>query len=64
MLHTFLDISLPSLHDYDLKIPNMYFHITFYRDVNQQQRDYLSFSELANNSWKFNSKRLCLHLTK
>ena len=51
VLYTFLDISLPSLHDYDLKIPDMYFHITLiYRDMNQQQRNYLSFPELGNNS--------------
>ena len=35
--HAFLYISLPSLHDYDVKLPNF----TFMEDVNTQDNDFL-----------------------
>ena len=40
--HAFLYISLPSLHDYGMKMPNF----TFCGDVNTRQRLSLSFPDL------------------
>ena len=42
MQHDFSFISLPSLHDYDVKIPNF----KFMEDVNKRQRIFLSLSKL------------------
>ena len=42
VLHTFLYISLPSLHDYDVKMHNF----TFYGSVNKRRRIFLSLSKL------------------
>ena len=39
MQHTFWYISLPSLHDYDVKVPS-------FEDVNKQRRKFLTLSEL------------------
>ena len=41
-----LYISLPSLHDYDVKMPNF----MFVEDVNKQLRNFLSLSELRSVS--------------
>ena len=40
--HTFLYIPLPSLHDYDGKMPNF----PFMEDVNKRRLNFLSLSEL------------------
>ena len=40
--HAFLYIALPSLHDYDGKMPNF----AFYGDVNNRQPNFLSLSKL------------------
>ena len=44
--HAFLYISLPTLHDYDVKMPNF----TFYRGVHKQRRNFFSLSELGYGS--------------
>ena len=40
--HAFLYVSLSSLHDYDVKMPNF----TFYGDVNKRRRIFLSLFKL------------------
>ena len=61
MHHAFLYISLPSLHDYDVKMPNF----TMYRGSTQATTKFpLSLSELGYSSWEFNLRRVRLHLTK
>ena len=60
MHHTFLYISLPSLHDYDGKVPNF----TFLRECKQATLNFLSLPELEYGSLEFGSKRVRLHLTK
>ena len=40
--HAFLYISLPSLHDYDVKMPNF----TLTEEVHKRRRNFLSLSEL------------------
>ena len=44
--HTFLYISLPSLHDYDVKMPNF----TLTEEVHKRRRNFLSLSELEYGS--------------
>ena len=44
--HAFLYISLPSLHDYDVKMPNF----TLTEEVHKRQRNFLSLSELEYGS--------------
>ena len=41
--HTYLYISFPSLHDYDVKIPNF----GIMENVNKQRRNLISLSELG-----------------
>ena len=59
--HAFLYISLPSLHDYDVKMPKF----TMYRGSTQATTKFpLSLSELGYSSWEFNLRTVRLHLTK
>ena len=59
--HTFLYISFPFLHDYDLKMP----HFAFHRGRKQATtKFYFSASELEYGFLKFSSRRVRLHLTK
>ena len=51
----FLYISLPSLHDYDVKIPN--FDSRFLEDVNTKQRLPFSFPEQWYSLLEFNSRK-------
>ena len=44
--HTILYISLPSLHDYDVKVPN----VTFHREVLKRRRNFFSISEIGYGS--------------
>ena len=62
MHHTFLYISFPFLHDYDVKMP----YFAFMEDVNKQRRNFISLSELGykNGHLKFSFGRVRLHLTK
>ena len=60
MCITLLYISLPSLHDYDVKMPNL----TFYRGSTQATTKFPLFSELGYGSSKFNFGRVHLLLTK
>ena len=43
MHHTFLYISLPCLHVYDMKLPNL----TIMENVNKRRRNFISLSELG-----------------
>ena len=52
MHHAFLYISLPSLHDFYVKLPNFTF-----------QRLCFSFPELWYSLLEFNSRKICQHLT-
>ena len=58
--HAFLFISLPSLHDYDVKMPNF----TLTEEVHKRRRNFLSLSELEYGSQEFAFRRVNLHLTK
>ena len=59
--HTFLYISFPFLHDYNVKMPNF----TFYGECKNNQRwNFISLSELEYGALKFNSERARLQLTK
>ena len=55
--HTFLYIALPSLHDYDGKMPNF----AFYGDVNNRQPNFLSLSKLECDPQEINSREICLY---
>ena len=55
--HAFLYIALPSLHDYDGKMPNF----AFYGDVNNRQPNFLSLSKLECDPQEINSREICLH---
>ena len=44
--HAFLYISLPSLHDYDVKMPNF----TLTEEVHKRRRNFISLSELEYGS--------------
>ena len=55
----FLYIPLPSLHDYDVKLPNFTF---FVEDVNTRQRPSFSFPELKYSPLEFNSRKIRQHL--
>ena len=56
--HAFLYISLPSLHDYDVKMPNF----TLYRgSTHQRRRNFLFISELGYCSQEFNFRSVHLH---
>ena len=58
--HAFLYISLPSLHDCDVKMPRDF---TLYGDVNRRQRIFLSFSKLECGPQEINSREIQLQLT-
>ena len=60
MYHTFLYISLPFLHDYDVKMPIS----RFMENVNKHQRNFISLSELECGPLDFNFRRARLHLKK
>ena len=51
-------ISLPFLHNYDVKISRLV------ENVNKQQRNFISLPELGYGPFKFNVTRIRLHLTK
>ena len=58
--HAFLCISFPSLHDYNVKMPNF----TFWRGrENTRQRLSYSFLELRCSLLEFKSRKNCQHLT-
>ena len=56
--HDILYISLPSLHDYGVKIPNFTF-----RGGPTQDNDFLFFPVLWRGPLEFNSRKMCQHLT-
>ena len=56
---TFLYISLPFMHDFDVKSPN-----TFYRGRNKRRGNFISLSELGYCPQEFNFRRVRLHLAK
>ena len=58
--HTFLYISFPFLHDYDVKMP----YFAFMEDVNKQRRNFISLSELEYGPLKFSFRTVRLQLTK
>ena len=58
--HTFLYISFPFLHDYDVKMP----YFAFMEDVNKQRRNFISLSELEFGPLKFSFRRVRLQLMK
>ena len=61
--HTFLYLSLTSLHDYDVKMPNFSFYGSFMEDVDKRRRIFLSLSELECGPQEINSREIDLHLT-
>ena len=58
--HTFVYISFPFLHDYDVKMP----YFAFMEDVNKQRRNFISLSELEFGPLKFSFRRVRLQLKK
>ena len=56
----FLYISLPSLPDYNVKVPEF----TFCRGREHKTTTFFSFPELWYSPLEFNSKNICQHLTK
>ena len=58
--HAFLYISLLSLHDYDVKMPNF----TLTEEVHKRRRNFLSLSELEYGSEEFTFRRVNLRLKK
>ena len=52
--HAFLCISLPPLHDYDIKMPSF----TSTEEVHKRRPNFLYFSELGYGSWEFNFRRV------
>ena len=59
--HAFLYISLPSLHDYDVKMPNYKFYIIM-EDVNKRRRISFSLSKLECGPQETNSREIRPHL--
>ena len=57
--HAFLYISLPSLHDYKVKMPNF----TFMENVNKERRIFLSLSKLESGRQEINSRETRPHFT-
>ena len=55
----YLYISIPSLHDYNVKVPKF----TFVEDGNTRQQLSFSFPELWHSPLEFNSEIICQHLT-
>ena len=58
--HAFLYISLLSLHDYDVKMPDFTFY--YIEDVNTQQQFPFSSPELQYRPLKFNSRKMLHYL--
>ena len=58
--HTFLYISFPFLHDYDVKMP----YFALYRGRKQATTKFFSLSELEYCPLKFNFRGVRLQLTK
>ena len=56
----FLYISLPLLHDYNVKMPNS----RFMKNINKHRWNFISLSELGYGPLEFNFRRVRLHLTK
>ena len=56
--HAFLYISLPSLHDYDVKMPNY----KFMEDVPKRRRISFSLSKLECGPQEINAREIRLHL--
>ena len=54
MHHTFLNISLPSLHDYDVKM----LYSTLVKNVNKRQRLSFYFPELWSSLLEFYSRKI------
>ena len=59
MHHAFLYISLPFLHDYDVKMPNCN---SFMEDVNKRRRISFSLSKVECSSQEINAREIRLHL--
>ena len=59
MLYAFLYISLPSLYDHNVKVPNS----TFSGGREHRQRISFAFCELWYSLLGFNSRKICQHLT-
>ena len=57
--HAFLYISLPSLYDYDVKMPNC----KFFGGGKQAMTNIFSLSKLECGPQVINSREICLHLT-
>ena len=55
--HAFLYISLPLLHDYDVKMPSF----TFYGGRKQVRQTFLSLSKLECSPKEINSREIGLH---
>ena len=60
MHHAFLYISLPSLHDYDVKMPNCKFYAM--EDVNKRRGISFSLSKLECGPQEIDSREIRLHL--
>ena len=58
--HAFLYISLPSLPDYNVKVPEF----TFCRGREHKTTTFFSFPQLWYSPLEFNSKSICQQLTK
>ena len=56
--HAFLYISLPLLHDYDVKMPRV---SRFMEDVNKRRQTFLSLSKLECGPKEINSREIGLH---
>ena len=62
--HALLQISLQSLHDYDVKLPDFTRISSFVEDLNTGQRLPFSFFKLGYMSpLEFKSRKICQHLT-
>ena len=60
--HTLLQISLQSLHDYDVKLPDFTRISNLLEDLNTRQRLPFSFSKLQYMSpSEFKSRKICQH---
>ena len=60
MHHAFLYTSLPSLHDFDVKICLI---ARFMEDVNKRRRIFLFLSKLECGPQEINFRKIGLHLT-
>ena len=55
----FLYISFPSIHDYDVKLPDF----TFYGGGGHKTKTFFSFTELRYSALEFHSRKTPQHLT-